>query len=95
MIAAQPPSLPIFISAQTVPGADMSSQCPPSVAAIKTDHILPVDGPSHRHSGSENLIRFGRLSKLTDCSMNRGDQIGKLIRPQPMVLDITLDDFGR
>jgi hypothetical protein len=36
MIAAQPPSLPIFISAQTVPGADMSSQCPPSVAAIKT-----------------------------------------------------------
>ena len=57
MIAAQPPSLPIFISAQTVPGADMSSQCPPSVAAIKTDHILPVDGPSHRHSGSENLAK--------------------------------------
>ena len=27
MITAQSPSLQIFISAQTVPGADMSSQC--------------------------------------------------------------------
>ena len=80
MIAAQPPSLPIFISAQTVPGADMSSQSPPSVAAIETDHILPVDRPSHRHSGNENLVWFRWLPKLADRPMNGGNQIRKLIR---------------
>ena len=70
MITAQSPSLPIFISAQTVPGADMSSQCLPSVAAIKANHIVPMDGPSHRHSGSESFAWFGWLSKLTDRPMN-------------------------
>ena len=95
MGAPQPPPLAVFISAQTVSGEDMPSQRLPSVAAIETNHIVPVDGPSHRHSRSANFIWLGRLSKLTDRSMNRGDQFGKLIRPQPMVPDIALDDFGR
>jgi hypothetical protein len=50
------------------------------MAAIEANHIVPMDGTAHRHSGSENLLWFERLSKLTDCSMNRGDQIGNLIR---------------
>jgi hypothetical protein len=70
MVAAQPPSLSVFISAQTVPGADMPSQHLPPVATIETDHIVPVHGTAHRHSGSENLLWFGRLSNLTDRSMN-------------------------
>lgn len=95
MITPQPPPLPIFISAQTMPGADMSSQRFAPVAAIETNHIVPVDGPTHRYSGSVNLIRLGWLPKLTNCSMNGGNQIGKLVWRQPMVRDIALDDFGR
>jgi hypothetical protein len=79
MIAPKSPSLPIFISAQTVPGGDMPSQRLPPVAAIETNHIVPVDGTAHRHGGSENLVWFGRLSKLTDRPVNGGNQIGKLI----------------
>jgi hypothetical protein len=79
MITPQPPSLPIFISAQTMPSADMSSQRLSPVAAIETDHIVPVHGTTHRHSGSENLVWLGWLSKLTDRPVNGGNQIGKLI----------------
>jgi hypothetical protein len=81
MIIAQSPPLPIFISAQTMPGADMSSQRFAPVAAIQTNHIVPMDGPSHRHRRNESLDWLGRLSTLTDRSMNRGNQIGKLICP--------------
>jgi hypothetical protein len=95
MIAAQPPPLPVFISAQTVPGADMPSQRLPPVAAIEANYIVPVHGTTHRHSGNENLRWFGWLSKLTDRPVNRGNQFGKLIWPQPMVPDIALDDFSR
>jgi hypothetical protein len=95
MIAPQPPPLPVFISAQTVLGADMPSQRLRPVAAIETNHKVPVDGPSHRHSGSENLGWFGRLSKLTDRPMNGGNQIGKLIRPQPLVPHVAHDNFRR
>ena len=50
------------------------------MAAIKTNHMVPMDGTAHRHSGSENFLWFRRLSNLTDRPMNGGDQIGKLIR---------------
>jgi hypothetical protein len=80
MTAPQTPPLPVFIPGQTVPGADVPSQRLAPVAAIETSHIVAVDGPSHRHSGSENLVWFGRLSNLTDRPMNGGNQIGKLIR---------------
>jgi hypothetical protein len=80
MIAPQSPSLPVFISAQAVAGADMPSQRLPSVAAIETSHTVSLDGPSHGHSGSETLVRLGRLSNLTDRPMNGANQIGKLIR---------------
>ena len=77
MIAAQPPSLRIFISAQTVPGADMSSQCPPyrsgSTAhdhhtAVATPHhrFCPRPPLSHRHwppAADRNLQRRLRLAK--------------------------------
>jgi hypothetical protein len=39
-----------------------------------------MDGTAHRHGGSENLLWFGPLSNATDRPMNRGNQIGKLIR---------------
>ena len=81
MIAPQPPPLPVFLMAQTVPGADMSSQRLSPVAAIKANHIVPVHGTTHRYSRRENFLRFGRLSKMTDRLMNRGNQIGKLIWP--------------
>jgi hypothetical protein len=95
MVAPQPPPLPVFFPAQAVAGADVPSQSLAPVAAIETSHMVAVDGPSHRHSGGENLVRFGRLSKLTDRPMNGGNQIGKLIGLQPMVPDIALDDFRR
>jgi hypothetical protein len=62
MIAPQPPPQKVFIAVQAMPGRDVPSQRLPPVAAIKTSHMVPVDGPSHRHSGSENLVWFGRLS---------------------------------
>ena len=70
MTAPQSPPLAVFIAAQTVPGADMPSQRLPAIAAIETDHIVPVHGMTHRYSGSENLIWLGRLSKPTDRPMN-------------------------
>ena len=42
MIAPQPPPLAVFISAQTVPGADMSSQRLSAVAAIESE-LLRAD----------------------------------------------------
>jgi len=79
MTAPQPPPLPVFIPVQAVAGADMPSQRLPPVATIETNHVVPVDGPSHRHSGTENLVWLGSLSKLTDRPVNGGNQIGKLI----------------
>ena len=70
MTAPQSPPLAVFIAAQTVPGADMPSQRLPAIAAIETNHIVSMDGPSHRYSGSENLIWLGRLTKPTDRPMN-------------------------
>jgi len=95
MIALEPPPLPIFISAQAMPSADVPSQRLAPVAAIETSHIVPMHGSSHRDSRSPNFFRLIRPSKLTDRPMNRGNQIGKLIRLQPMMPHVTLDDFRR
>jgi hypothetical protein len=95
MIAPQTPPLPVFIPAQAVAGADVPSQRLAPVAAIETSHIVPMDGSSHRDSRSENLLWLRRLSKLTDRPMNRGNQIGKLIRPEPMMPHVASDDFHR
>ena len=80
MTAPQPPPLPVFIPVQAVAGADMPSQRLPPVATIETNHVVPVDRPSHRHSGNENLVWFRWLPKLADRPMNGGNQIRKLIR---------------
>ena len=71
MGAPQPPPLAVFISAQTVSGEDMPSQRLPSVAAIETNHIVSMDGPSHRYSGSENLVWLGRLRPIARGSSGR------------------------
>jgi hypothetical protein len=57
--------------------------------------MVPMDGTAHRHSGSENLLWFGRLSNVTDRPMNGGNQIGKLIRHQPVMPHVAHDDFRR
>jgi hypothetical protein len=76
MTAPQPPPLSVFICAQAVPRGYMPSQCFSPVAAIKTNHMVPMDGTAQRYSGSENLLWFGRLSNVTDRPMNGGYQIG-------------------
>ena len=95
MIAPQTPPLPVFIPVQAVAGADMPSQRLPPVATIETNHVVPVDGPSHRNGGNKNLVWLGRLSKLTNRPIHGGNQIRQLIGPQPVVPHIALDDFGR
>jgi len=95
MIAPQPPPPQVFIAAQAVPGADVPPQRLPPVATIETNHIVPMHGSSHRDSRSPNIFRLNRLSKLTDRPMNRSNQIGKLIRPQPMVPHVAHDDLRR
>src|SRR5262249_59283798 len=95
MIAPQPPPLPIIISTQSVPGRDVPSQHLPPVAAIETNHIVPVDGPSHRNGGNKNLVWLGRLSKLNDRPLHRGNQIPQLNGPPTMGAHITLDPFSR
>jgi hypothetical protein len=57
--------------------------------------MVPMDGSSHRDSRSPNVFRLNRLSKLTDRPMNGGNQVGKLIRHQPVMLHIAHDDFRR
>ena len=74
MIAAQPPPLAVLIWAQTVPGADMSSQRLSAVAAIETDHIVPVHGTTHGYSGSQNFFGLTWPSKLSKRSMNRRNE---------------------
>jgi hypothetical protein len=95
MIAPQAPPLLVFFPAQAVAGADVPSQRLAPVAAIETSHIVPVHGSSHRDGRSPNLFRLIRLSKPTDRLMNRGNQVGKLIRLQPMVPHVAHDNFRR
>ena len=95
MIAPQAPPLLVFFPAQAVAGADVPSQRLAPVAAIETSHIVPVHGSSHRDGRSPNLFRLIRLSKLTDRPMNRGNQMGKLIRPELMMPHVASDDFHR
>ena len=75
--------------------ADVAAECLVPIAAIKAHHIIPVYGTVHRHRRGPNLLRLTRLSKLTDRPMNGGNQIGKLIRPQPLVPDVAHHDFRR
>ena len=74
MTAPQSPPLAVFIAAQTVPGADMPSQRLPAIAAIETDHIVPVHGTTHGYSGSQNFFGLTWPSKLSQRSMNRRDE---------------------
>jgi hypothetical protein len=57
--------------------------------------MVPMDGTAQRHSGSENLLWFGQLSNVTNRPINRGNQIGKLIRHQPVMPPVAHDDFRR
>ena len=79
MVGPQTPPLPVLIPVQAVAGTDVPSQRLAPVAAIETDHIVPVHGTTHGYSGSKNLVWLGRLSNLTDRPMNGANQIGKLI----------------
>ena len=94
MIVSEAPPLPVIIPVQAVSRGYVPCKRLPPVAAIKANHIVPVHGTADRHSGSENLLWFGRLSKLTDRAMNGGDQIGKLIRPQPLVAHVAHKIFA-
>ena len=59
-------SVTLTAGAQAVSRGYMPSECLSPVAAIKTNHMVPMDGTAHRHSGSENLLWFGQLSNVTD-----------------------------
>jgi hypothetical protein len=48
----------------------------------------------YRDSRSPNLFRLIRLSQLIERPMNGGNQIRKLIRPQPMVPNVASDYLG-
>jgi hypothetical protein len=95
MIASQLPPPSVFIRAQAMASADVAAECLAPIAAIKAHHIIPVYGTAHRHRRGPNLLRLTRLSKLTDRPMNGGNQIGMLIRPQPLVPDVAHHDFRR
>ena len=43
MIAVKTPSLPVFVSAQAMPGADMPAQCLTPVATFQTDDIIVLN----------------------------------------------------
>jgi len=74
MITPQPPSLAVFISAQTMLFGDMPTQCFPSKAAVQTNHIITMYGLSHRHGGSANFLGLTSPSKLTERLMYRCDE---------------------
>jgi hypothetical protein len=93
MITPQPPPLPVFIPVQAVAGADVPSQRLPSVAAIETSHIVPMHGSSHRDSRSPNLLWLRRLSKLTDCPLDRIDENRNLICFHPIMAYVAPDDL--
>jgi hypothetical protein len=69
MIAQQLPPPPIFISVQTVADADVPSKRLTSMTALKAHHIVMAYRLSHRHGGSSDLFRLGRLPELTEHPM--------------------------
>jgi hypothetical protein len=66
MIAVEPPSPPIFISAQAVADADVPSKRLTSITAVKAHHIVMAYRLSHGHSGHPYLLRRWCLPELTE-----------------------------
>jgi len=50
-------------------------------------------GLSYRDGRCTGLFLPKRLSKLSDCLMDCGDEIGKLIRSQPIMAQVAPDDL--
>ena len=94
VIPAQSPSLEIFIRAQTMPCADVSTKHLGAVAAIETDHILVAYRLPYRHSRYQNFFGLTRPSKPSKRSMNRRNEFRDLTRSNRMMPNITLDDSG-
>jgi hypothetical protein len=92
MIAPQSPTLQVFVPIETVPRADVPSQRLAPIAAIQANHVILMNGSSHRHSGNENFRGRNGLSKLTERLIYGSDEIRKLLRSYPMLDDVALDD---
>ena len=75
MIAAESPTLQIFISAQAVSRGDMPAQRFPPVAAIQAHHVILMDRSPYRYGGGQDFLRLNGLSKLTERSVDRNDEI--------------------
>jgi hypothetical protein len=58
MIAPQTPPLPVLIPVQAVAGTDVPSQRLAPVAAIETDHIVPVQARTAVTPTRERSVRW-------------------------------------
>jgi hypothetical protein len=95
MILPQPPAFPIILCAQAVSAAYMAAKGFPPVAAIQADHPILADGLPHRYRRSQrHLGRIG-ASDLSQRSMYRSDEIGKLAGPDTVMPKVTSDNFRR
>jgi hypothetical protein len=92
MIAPQSPSLQVFVPIEPVSRADMPSQHLRPIATVEAHHVILMNGSPYRHGRDKNFRRFNRLSKLTERLINGSDEIRNLIRSQPMLPYVALDD---
>jgi hypothetical protein len=95
MIAPQSPTLQVFVPIEPVLGADVAPESLGPIATIEAYHVILMNGSPYRHGGNQNFLGRNGLSKLSDSSMDCGDQIRNLAGSDRMMPHVTPDDFRR
>ena len=93
MILPQPPALQIILRAQAVPSADMTAKGFPPVAAIQADHPILTHRLPHRYRRSQRHLRRNGPSNLSQRSVYRSDEMGKLTCADSVVPKVTSNNF--
>ena len=76
-----------------MPRAYVPSQRLAPIAAIQANHVILMNGSSHRHRGNQNFLGRNGLSKLTERLIHGSDEVRKLLQSYLMVDDVALDDL--
>jgi hypothetical protein len=93
MVGPQSPTFQIFSPAQAVSAANVAAEgfCP--IAAIEANHIIGTYRLANRDYRGECFFGRGLLPKLTEASVDDGDEVRKLTCSDFMVSQVTPNDF--
>src|SRR5438132_12529026 len=73
--------------------ADVPSERFAPVAAIEADHVVAVNGSSHRDSRSTNFLGLSQPTKLTERLVHGSDEIRNLLWSHRLVPHVGADDL--